>query len=261
MTTPPLIHPTAIISPKAQIHPSVKVGAYSIVEDGVVLSERVEVGAFCHIYPGVHIEEGVQIFDSVQIGGEPQDLKYRGEETLTRIGANTVLREFVTIHRGTKARGATIVGKNCLLMAYVHVAHDSLLGNSIQIANGVQLGGHVYVGSYTVIGGMTGVHQFTAIGAGAYVAGGVRVARDILPFSKALGEPLTWGGLNRPALSKLGVLPQDQEKMDSIYKQFRHHKNWNFVVNELRKNQDSAHAVLVELEMFLKNSQRPQLHP
>lgn len=199
------IHPTAILHPSLDLPPDLEVGPYAILDEDVTLASGIRIGAFSHVYPGVRMEAGVSLSDGVILGNEPQDLKYRGEKTEVHIGSGTRLREYVTVNRGTAASGRTVIGSQCLVMAYSHVAHDCVLGDQVIIANGVQMGGHVRIGEAAVVSGMTGIHQFVTIGSGAFIGGGLRVDKDILPFSKAMGEPLRWAGLNEVGMAKLGL--------------------------------------------------------
>ena len=198
------IHPTALIHPSLDLPPDLEVGPYAILDEDVSLRAGLRIGPFCHVYPGVRLEEGVSLADGVVLGNKPQDLKYRGEKTEVHVGAGTELREYVTVNRGTGAAGRTRIGRNCLIMAYTHVAHDCAIGDGVILANGVQMGGHVRIGAGSVISGMTGIHQFTTIGPGVFVGGNLRVDKDVPPFSKALGDPLAWAGVNEIGLAKLG---------------------------------------------------------
>jgi UDP-N-acetylglucosamine acyltransferase len=198
------IHPTAVVHPSLELPPDLDVGPYAILDEGVALSPGVRIGPFCHVYPGTRLEAGVRLEDGVIVGNAPQDMKYGGESTGVRIGAGSRLREYVTVNRGTAASGETVIGSECLIMAYAHVAHDCRIEDRVIVANGVQMGGHVRIGRAAVVSGMTGIHQFVVIGAGAFIGGGLRVDKDVLPFSKALGEPLRYAGLNEIGLAKFG---------------------------------------------------------
>ena len=201
---------SSLVHKKAKIADDVVIGPFSLVDNHVSIGSGTVIGSHCHIFPHTHIGKKVQVFDGAIIGSPPQDLKYKGEKTQVFIGDHSCIREYATINAGTIVSGKTIIGQNCLIMAYAHVAHDCVLGDNVIIANGVQMGGHVSIGHTSVIAGMTGVHQFTTIGAGTFIGGGLRVAKDILPYSKALGEPLRWTGVNDRALEKLeyGLAPR-----------------------------------------------------
>lgn len=198
------IHPTAVLHPALELPADLEVGPYAVVDEAVELAPGVRIGPFCHLYPGTRLEAGVHLEDGVIVGNAPQDMKYRGESTGVRIGAGAHLREYVTVNRGTAASGITSVGANSLIMAYTHVAHDCVIGDQAIVANGVHMGGHVRIGRAAVVSGMTGIHQFVVIGPGAFIGGGLRVDKDILPFSKAMGDPLRYAGLNEIGLAKFG---------------------------------------------------------
>ncbi len=212
------IHPTAVVPWGLELPSSCEIGPYSIIEKGVVFGKGVIVGARCHVYASTRLGDGCRLFDGVIVGSQPQDLKYQGEPTCTLIGSGTQIREYVTINCGTAATGRTQVGEGCMIMAYAHVAHDCCLGNRVVIANGVQMGGHVTIGDATTVSGLTGIHQFTTIGPGAFIGGGLRVARDILPFTRALGEPLSWAGVNQVGVTKLGYDVQDALKLKRAFR-------------------------------------------
>jgi len=217
----PGIHSSAIVHPTAVIPNSCTIAPYSIIDEGVVLGENVLIGSGSHVYPFVSIGKGTQLHDGVIAGSDPQDKKYQGENTRLVIGDYNVIREYVTLNKGTAATGLTQIGSHCLIMAYAHVAHDCRLGDHLIIANSVQMGGHVELGSHSVISGMTGIHQFTKVGEGAFVGGGLRVAKDIFPFTKALGDPLTFGGVNEMGLNKLGFSPSVVAPFKKIFRELK----------------------------------------
>jgi len=197
-------HPTAIISPKAQVADDVKIGPYSIIEDDVVIGKGTIIDSHVSIKDGARIGQNVKIYHSAAVAGPPQDLKFAGEKSELIIGDNTVIREFVTLNRGTIAHGKTEIGKNCLFMAYSHVAHDCIIGDEVILANSIQMGGHVEIGDYAIIGGATVIHQFSLIGEHAMVGGGFRITQDILPYSTVAGYPLRCLGLNSIGLKRRG---------------------------------------------------------
>ncbi len=204
-----------ILSP---IPENINIGPFAQVEIDVQLGTNITLDAFCHVYSGVTLGTGVHLFDGALIGNKPQDLKYQGEVTQTFIGAGTQIREYVTVNKGTRATGFTKVGIDCLLMAYTHVAHDCVIGDRVVLANAVQMGGHVRIGSDTVISGLTGIHQFVTIGIGCFVGGGLRVDKDLLPFTKALGEPLRYAGINEMGLRKLGYGTNEAAILKLLYR-------------------------------------------
>lgn len=213
------IHPTAVLHPSLVLPADLEVGPYAVVDAGVELSPGVRIGPFSHIYPGASLDAGVRLEDGVILGNAPQDLKYRGEKTGVRVGAGTHLREYVTVNRGTSASGQTWIGANCLIMAYTHVAHDCVIEDAAIVANGVQMGGHVRIGKGAVVSGMTGIHQYVSIGTGAFIGGGLRVDKDVLPFSKALGEPLRYAGLNEIGMTRRGLPSGAGAELKLIYRE------------------------------------------
>lgn len=191
-----MIDKTAIVSKDARVHESVKVGPYSIIEGNVEISEGTEIKSHAFLGEGTRLGKNVRVFQGAVIGSIPQDLKFEGEDSLVVIGDNTTIREYVTINRGTKESGSTDVGKDCLIMAYAHVAHDCKLGNGIIMANAVNLAGHIMIDDHAIIGGIVPIHQFVHIGAHCMIGGGFRVPQDVAPFCLAGGYPLKVAGLN-----------------------------------------------------------------
>lgn len=196
-----------VIEPFACVHKNVEIGAGTWIGSHVTIMEGARIGRNCRIFPGA------------VISGIPQDLKFAGEETFVEIGDRTVIREYVTISRGTRERGTTTIGSNCLLMAYVHVAHDCNIGNHCILVNAVQIAGHVAVGDWAIIGGSTSVHQFVKIGSHSMVAGGSLVRKDVPPFTKAAREPLSYSGINSIGLRRRGF---DNDKINEIQEIYRH---------------------------------------
>lgn len=190
------------------VHPEAKIGRGTNIGDFTTIYEDVEIGENCRIYgnvtifPGARIGDGVTIFPGAVVSAIPQDLKFKGEVTYAYIGDGTTLRECVTVNRGTAAKGKTVVGSNCLLMAYTHVAHDCLLGNRVIISNASQLGGEVQVDDAAVIGGGSLIHQFCHLGRNIMLQGGALVNKDIPPFVKAAREPISYVGLNSIGLHR-----------------------------------------------------------
>jgi len=255
-----LHHSTAVVHPGAVVPDSCEIGPYSIVDEGVVLGEEVILGACCHVFRGVEIGRGTRLFDGVIIGSDPQDKKYKGEESCVIIGEYNKIREYVTINKGTQATGKTEMGSNCLIMAYSHIAHDCSLGDSITIANGVQMGGHVCIGTHAVISGMTGIHQFTRIGEGAFIGGGLRVTKDILPFSKALGEPINFAGINETGMIKMGLGQTEVSILKKFFRDLRSRGIQFFepVLNSIEKTAEMA-PILQCFENFRFDRDRPVL--
>jgi UDP-N-acetylglucosamine acyltransferase len=212
------IHPTAIISPDADIAADVEIGAFAIVGDGCTI------GTGCVVAPRATLERNVTLGRSVKVGigtilgGAPQDLKYAGEETTVEIGDGTVIREYATINRGTAHSFKTAVGKNCLLMSYVHIAHDCVIGDNVILSNVVQLAGHVTIDDRAILSGLSAVHQFARIGRNSFIGGCSRVAKDIPPFLKAVGNPVKLYGLNTVGLQRSGM---DEETIRELKRAYR----------------------------------------
>ena len=195
-----MISPLAYVSPKAQIGKNVTIDPFAYIDDNVIIGDN------CHIFP------------SAVIGAVPQDLKYKGEETWTIIGDNCVLREFVTIHRGTASKGKTVVGNNNLIMAYCHVAHDCILHDNIIMSNATQLAGEVEIDDFAIIGGGTLVHQFSHIGGHVMIQGGSKVNKDIPPFAIIAREPIAFCGINSIGLNRRGFTPEQIHTIQEVYR-------------------------------------------
>lgn len=198
------IHTSACVSAKAELGDGVSVGPYSVIDADVVIGAGCEISSGVRIHSGVQLGTGVRVFHGAALGGEPQDLKFGGEPTQLLIGDQTVIREFVTVSRGTTSTGRTTIGRHCMLMAYAHVAHDCVLGDNVLLANSVNLAGHVQIEDFAIIGGMVPVHQFVRIGAHCMVGGGWRVPKDVPPYIIAAGQPLSYHGLNAIGLRRRG---------------------------------------------------------
>jgi len=210
--------------PLAYVNPQAKVAKNVVIEPFVTIDKNVEIGEGTWIGPNVTIMEGAKIgknckiYPGSVISAPPQDLKYNGEETSVIIGDNTTIREFVTINRGTKANIETVVGNNCLLMAYVHVAHDCIIGNNCILANAATLAGHIVIDDWAIIGGLSAVHQFVNIGAHTMISGGSLVRKDVPPFTKSAREPLSYVGINSIGLRRRGFSPEKIKEIQEIYR-------------------------------------------
>lgn len=214
------VHPTAIISPDAEIGSDVEIGAFAIVGEGCTIGDG------CVIAPRATLERNVTLGRSVQVGigsilgGAPQDLKYAGEETTVEVGDGTVIREYATINRGTAHSFKTTVGRNCLLMSYVHLGHDCQIGNGVILSNVVQLAGHVTIDDKAILSGLCAVHQFARIGRNAFIGGCSRVSKDIPPFLKAVGNPVKLYGLNTVGLQRNGMEEDTIRELKRAYRLF-----------------------------------------
>jgi UDP-N-acetylglucosamine acyltransferase len=213
------IHATAIISPEAEIGRGVRIGPYSIVGSDVHIGDRCYIGPHVVIEGHTRLEEDIQVFQFASIGAVPQDLKYNGEPTGLEIGGGTIIRESVTIHRGTEdGRGVTTIGKLCMLMAYSHVAHDCKLGDNVILANSVAMGGHVTIGRHATIGGLCAIHQFCTIGQYAFMGGMSATNKDIPPFTLYWGQRENLSGLNTIGLRRHGFSPRAIKALRDAYR-------------------------------------------
>lgn len=250
------------ISNLAFIHPDAKVGNNVIIEPFAYVEANVEIGDGTHIMSGGQVRNGsrvgknCRIFPGAVVGGDPQDLKYKGEETLAIIGDNTTIRECVTVNRGTAAKKQTVVGNNCLLMAYSHIAHDCILKNNIIVGNATQLAGEVEVDDYAILSGGTLVHQFTRIGAHVMIQGGTRLGKDIPPFIIAGREPVCYSGVNLIGLRRSGF---SNEKINEIQEMYRTIYQSGFNVSDaivqIEKNFEKT-PEMDEIVSFVKSSPR-----
>lgn len=211
------ISKSAVISNDAVIGENVTVGHFSIIEDGTKISDNCEIHSNVIIHKGSILNKNVKVFSGAIIGNNPLDLKFEGEETTLEIGENTIVREYATISKGTKARKQTIIGKNCFIMSYVHVAHDTIIGNNVILANSVNMGGHVEIDDWAIVGGMTGIHQFVKIGCHSFIAFSSRVTQDIPPYVLAGGEPLSYKGLNIVGLKRRGFSDETISAIKTAY--------------------------------------------
>ncbi len=210
--------PLAYVHPQAKVANNVVIEPFVTIEKNVVIEENTWIGHHVTIMEGAHIGRNCRIFPGAVISAIPQDLKFDGEETAVKVGNNTTIREFVTINRGTKANQETVIGDKCLLMAYVHVAHDCIIGNNVILANAATLGGHIEIGDWAIIGGLAAIHQFVKIGPHAFISGGGMARKDIPPFTKAGREPLSYVGVNSIGLRRRGYTNEQINQIQDIYR-------------------------------------------
>jgi len=250
------IHPTALVSSSAELASDVEVGAFAIIGDNCTVASG------CVIAPRATLERNVLLAANVQVGmgtilgGPPQDLKYAGEETTVEIGEGTVIREYTTINRGTSQSFKTTVGRNCLLMSYVHLAHDCHIGNNVILSNVAQLAGHVTVEDRAIVSGLCAVHQFVRIGRQSFIGGCSRVSKDIPPFLKAVGNPVKLYGLNTVGLQRSGMEESTIRELKRAYRLlFRSDLN---VTQAIERAQDEIEplAEVRELIQFVEASER-----
>lgn len=213
-----MIQSLSYIHPDAQIGANVEIGPFSTIHKDVVIGEGTWIGSNVTIMDGARIGRNCRIFPGAVISGEPQDLKFEGEITTAEIGDNTTIREYVTINRGTKDRYKTVVGKNCLIQAYSHIAHDCIIGDNCIFSNSSTLAGHITVGDYVVLAGLVAVHQFTKIGSHAFVTGGTLVRKDVPPYIKAAREPISYAGINSVGLRRRGFTAEQIAEIQNIYR-------------------------------------------
>lgn len=214
------IHPTAIVSPNAQLADGITVEPYAVIEDDVIIGERTFIGPHTLIANGARIGKECKIHKGAVVSTAPQDLSYKGEQTFFELGDNSTIREFCTLNRGTtKQHGKSTVGSNCLLMAYTHVAHDCIIGNNVIIANSVQMAGHVTIQDFAIIGGLSAIHQFVNIGAHTMLGGHFRYPKDVPPYIIAGGWPVSFERLNIIGLRRRGF---SKEALDALNDAYRH---------------------------------------
>jgi len=248
--------------PLAYVHPQAKIANNVVIEPFVTIHKNVEIGEGTWIGSNVTIMEGARIgknnkiFPGAVISAIPQDLKYEGEESIVKIGDNNIIREFVTINRGTKANMETVIGDNNLLMAYCHIAHDCIVKNHCILANAATLAGHITVDDWAIIGGLVAVHQFVTIGKHTMISGGSLVRKDVPPFTKAAREPLSYVGINSIGLRRRGFAPEKINEIQNIYR-FLFLKN-NNVTQAVRAIEAEMPATKErdEIISFITNSAR-----
>ncbi|MBP8849743.1 MAG: acyl-ACP--UDP-N-acetylglucosamine O-acyltransferase [Breznakibacter sp.] len=213
-----MTQPLAYIHPEAQIGANVEIGPFTTIDKNVVIGEGTIIGSNVTIYSGARIGKNCKIFPGAVISAVPQDLKFAGEDTTAEIGDNCTLRECVTVNRGTASRGKTVVGNNCLLMAYVHIAHDAVLGNNIILSNACQIAGEVEIDDYVVMGGTSGAHQFVRIGTHAMLQGGSKIGQDIPPYVIGGRARLSYAGINIVGLRRKGFSNEKIEEIQGMYR-------------------------------------------
>ncbi len=250
------IHPTAIVDPKAELGNNVVVGPYSIIESNVRIGDGCQIASNTLVASGARLGRNIKIHHGAVIGTIPQDLKFGGEETTAEIGDNTVIREYVTVNRGTNDRLKTVVGSDCLLMAYAHVAHDCILGDRVIMANAVNLGGHVTIDDWAIVGGLVPVHQFTRIGKHALIGGGFRVVQDVCPYALMAGHPMKVVSVNHIGLARRGFSEGTIKTLKAAFKiLFRSKLNTTHALSRIEEEIEMIPEV-VEIIEFFKTSER-----
>jgi UDP-N-acetylglucosamine acyltransferase len=249
-------HPLANVHPEAVIGNNVIIEPFATIHKDVTIGDGSWIGPNAVIWDGSRLGKNVKVYPGASVSSIPQDLKFAGEKTETFIGDNTVIRESVTISRGTVDKHKTVIGKNCLLMAYVHIAHDCIVGNNCIFANAVQVAGHVSIEDWAIIGGASALHQFVKVGAHVMLSGGSLVRKDIPPYTKAAREPLTYAGVNSIGLRRRGFTPEKISEIQEIYrfiflKGMNNSKALDVVERDLPPSQERDYIV-----NFIRSSER-----
>ena len=214
------VHPTAIVDAHAQLGDGVEIGPWVMIGPNVTVGDRCRIGPRARLQRNVRLAPDVTVGDGSVLGGDPQDLKFRNEETWVEVGPGTIIREYSTVNRGTGATRRTVIGARCFIMTYVHIAHDCHLGDEVVIANATQLAGHVTIHDKAVLSGLNAIHQFVTIGTYAFVGGGSRVNQDIPPYVKAMGNPMELYGLNSIGLQRAGFPGETVAALKRAYRLF-----------------------------------------
>ncbi|EID72213.1 acyl-ACP--UDP-N-acetylglucosamine O-acyltransferase [Imtechella halotolerans] len=248
--------PLAYVHPGAKIAKNVVIEPFAVIHNNVVIGDGTWIGSNVTIMEGARIGKNCNIFPGSVISAPPQDLKYQGEDTITEIGDNTTIRECVTINRGTSDRMKTVVGNNCLIMAYSHIAHDCVVGNNCIFSNNTTLAGHITVGDYVVMAGMTAVHQFCTVGSHAFVTGGSLVRKDVPPYVKAAREPLSYVGINSVGLRRRGFSAEKIREIQNIYRILYQQNYNNTQASNIIEAEMEATPERDEILQFIKDSQR-----
>lgn len=213
-----VVHETALVDPAAELGQGVVVGPWAIVGPNVQVGDGTEIGPRVLIERDTVLGEDCAVANGAVLGTDPQDLKYKGEDSILTVGDRTVIREFATLNRGTAWSGRTTVGTDCLLMAYTHVAHDCELGNHVVLSNAVNMAGHVLIEDWAVVGGMSAIHQFVRIGAHAFIGGASRISQDVPPYCRVAGNPPSAYGLNSVGLERRGFSEDTRRALKSAYR-------------------------------------------
>ena len=251
-----MIHNLSDVNPRARIGDHVKVGPFTSIAADVEVGEGTIIGPNVTIMDGARIGKHCSIYPGAVISAEPQDLKFDGEHTTIEIGDRTTIRECATINRGTNAYGKTTIGEDCLIMAYVHIAHDCIIGNKVILVNSVALAGHVEVGDWSIISGLSAVHQFVKIGKHVMVGGGAMVRKDIPPYITVAGDPLSYAGVNSVGLRRREFNNEQIKEIQDIYRViFQSGKNISQAVDSV-KVEFSSSQLASEIIDFIESSER-----
>lgn len=252
----PLVHPTAIVADGATIGADVVVGPYAVIEDNVSIGDGADIGPHVQIAWGTRLGKRCRVFHGATVGTIPQDLKFAGEETLCRIGDDTIIRECVSINRGTTANGETVIGSHCALLAYCHVGHDCVIGDHLIVSNNLAMAGHVVVGNHVTIGGVCSFHQFTRVGDYAFIGANSYITQDVVPFALVGSDPVRLAGINKVGLERRGF---DAARRGAISKAFRILFRQNLMQSDaIAKLRDAfpGNRDIAELVTFVERSKR-----
>lgn len=248
--------PLAYVHPGAKIAKNVVIEPFTTIHNNVIIGDGTWIGSNVTIMDGARIGKNCNIFPGAVISAVPQDLKYNDEDTTVEIGNNVTIRECATIHKGTADKMKTVIGDDCLLMAYTHIAHDCIIGNHCILSNNSTLGGHITIGDWVVLGGLTAIHQFCSIGSHAFVTGGSLVRKDVPPFVKAGREPLSYVGINSVGLRRRGFSSEKITEIQNIYR-ILYQKNYNNTqASEIIEAEMEATPERDEILQFIRDSHR-----
>ena len=246
----------SIINSGAKIGKDVQIGAYCIIEDNVTIGNGNIIHPYVHIKSGTKIGNNNKIFQGSIIGEEPQDLKFEDEKTTLIIGNNNTIREYCTLNRGTSFSDTTIIEDDCLLMAYVHIAHDCIVNSKVILANCVQLGGHVRIGYHATVGGMSPIHQFCKVGEHAFIGGGRVALQDVPPYILATGEPLKYAGINSVGLRRRNFDQISRRNIKNAYKLiYKSNLNIKQAVQSIKDSMEISTEIKTIIQ-FIKDSDR-----
>ncbi|MCW3805074.1 acyl-ACP--UDP-N-acetylglucosamine O-acyltransferase [Plebeiibacterium marinum] len=248
--------PLAYIHPDAKIASNVVIEPFVTIDKNVVIEEGTRIGSNVTILEGARIGKNCNIFPGAVIAAVPQDLKFAGEDSLAVIGDNTTIRECVTVNRGTASRGKTVVGNNCLLMAYTHIAHDAIVGNNVIIANATQVAGEVRIDDFAIIGGTSAIHQFVHIGSHVMIQGGSLLSKDVPPYVKVGNTKMSYGGINSIGLRRRNYTNEQINGIQNIYRVLYQSGLNNSDAIEKIEAELPASKERDEIVLFIKNSQR-----
>lgn len=253
-----MIHPTAIVDPKAEIGENVEIGPYSVIEKGVSLGEGTKIGPHVVVREGTQIGKRCQIYQFSSIGEAPQAIAYRGEPTLLQVGDHNIIREYVTLHRGSvKGGGKTVLGNENFIMAYSHIAHDCQIGNQVVMANGATLAGHILIEDYAIIGGLSAIHQFCRVGTHAFISGLTGVSLDIPPYMLSSGNRAKLFGLNSVGLKRANFSEETLKALKMVYRTiFRSGLTLGKAIKKVGEDDVSHIPEVQHLLQFIQHSKR-----